>query len=394
MISYIFTHSPCTLNPDIFSDFFFFSWGLANKLDRSSMPRLLFLSLWLSMHIVDPASAIADAKTHASNAANAIGYDASRRFGANAHHKLEHSYSDAVNGALDVYSKIPLNMDVWNVSEPSTLAHVNISNTTARHASLLGKSAKSSGALIAIGASLGLLHVLTGADHISAIITLSVGGSYKAFWLGVRWGMGHSMGLLIMFGAFLKFGDKMIQHGGPVEIVADVIVGIFMIILGLVGCRSAFRGTGGERNGGDFETEEWEKEVGSSEMQVQLLSEIGESSEPLRESRECRVSSAVTNGHGEGAKGGELGMGKGRIFGVVNKDDELDDEIQALLHSLPPEDDAVEIRVQQTRGQQIAHATDPHHHSPTLGRDRDVNGEWRKAAIATHKTESMPRKGH
>ena len=45
--------------------------------------------------------------------------------------------------------------------------------------------------LCLLGGTLGLIHVLTGPDHISAIVTLSVGGSYKAFWLGMRWGVGH-----------------------------------------------------------------------------------------------------------------------------------------------------------------------------------------------------------
>ena len=35
--------------------------------------------------------------------------------------------------------------------------------------------------LIGVGAGLGLIHVLTGPDHISAIVTLAVGGSCRAF---------------------------------------------------------------------------------------------------------------------------------------------------------------------------------------------------------------------
>jgi len=53
--------------------------------------------------------------------------------------------------------------------------------------------------LIGVGATLGIVHVLTGADHMSALAQLSVGSRVKGFWLGVRWGLGHSAGLLIMY---------------------------------------------------------------------------------------------------------------------------------------------------------------------------------------------------
>jgi hypothetical protein len=84
-----------------------------------------------------------------------------------------------------------------------------------------------------------LIHVLTGPDHISAIITLSVGGSYAAFWLGVRWGMGHSLGLLIMFVVFLTFGDSAIVRESGLGFFADLMVGIFMLGLGALGAYRA-----------------------------------------------------------------------------------------------------------------------------------------------------------
>jgi hypothetical protein len=52
--------------------------------------------------------------------------------------------------------------------------------------------------LIGLGATLGVVHVLTGADHMSALAQLSCGARLKGFWLGVRWGIGHSSGLLLM----------------------------------------------------------------------------------------------------------------------------------------------------------------------------------------------------
>jgi hypothetical protein len=50
---------------------------------------------------------------------------------------------------------------------------------------------------------MGIVHVLSGPDHLSALATLSVGGSWQAFWLGIRWGLGHASGLMIIATIFL-----------------------------------------------------------------------------------------------------------------------------------------------------------------------------------------------
>jgi len=49
--------------------------------------------------------------------------------------------------------------------------------------------------IIGKGIAMGILHVLTGPDHLSALATLSANvGQCRAFGLGVRWGLGHSAG--------------------------------------------------------------------------------------------------------------------------------------------------------------------------------------------------------
>jgi len=52
--------------------------------------------------------------------------------------------------------------------------------------------------LVGVGGSLGIVHVLTGPDHVAALTQISCGTRLKGFWLGVRWGFGHSLGLLLM----------------------------------------------------------------------------------------------------------------------------------------------------------------------------------------------------
>ena len=84
---------------------------------------------------------------------------------------------------------------------------------------------------------MGTLHVVTGADHISAVASLAVGNSpSRAFALGARWGAGHSVGLLCVFlfllalrvetdEAFMRVASRWMGLG----------VGAFMVALGVYG---------------------------------------------------------------------------------------------------------------------------------------------------------------
>ncbi|CAK0811817.1 unnamed protein product [Prorocentrum cordatum] len=90
-------------------------------------------------------------------------------------------------------------------------------------------SRRSSVQVFGAGMLLGILHVLSGPDHLSALVTLSVGGSWRAFHLGLRWGCGHSSGLFLM--TFLFFHFKIdLEKLGP---YCEALVGLFMIALGL-----------------------------------------------------------------------------------------------------------------------------------------------------------------
>ena len=92
-----------------------------------------------------------------------------------------------------------------------------------------------------------MVHVLTGPDHLSALATLSaVSDPWTAFFLGARWGMGHSTGLLLV-GLILIVRDSTRDENDPRAIVVPEIlsvvfesaVGVFMIVLGIYGIRRA-----------------------------------------------------------------------------------------------------------------------------------------------------------
>lgn len=92
--------------------------------------------------------------------------------------------------------------------------------------------------LLRKGLLLGIFHVLT-PDHLSALSALSVGGSWRAFSLGVRWGIGHSTGLIVVTLAFISMkGQLDLRYIGR---WCDAAVGAFMMALGAVGVAATFK---------------------------------------------------------------------------------------------------------------------------------------------------------
>jgi hypothetical protein len=89
--------------------------------------------------------------------------------------------------------------------------------------------------------------VLTGPDHLSALATLSanVGHVRQAFLLGIRWGIGHSTGLLAV-AILLILCSRPDNEEDPIDVPARLsslfegVVGFFMIFLGIYGIRRAW----------------------------------------------------------------------------------------------------------------------------------------------------------
>ena len=87
------------------------------------------------------------------------------------------------------------------------------------------------------GFLMGVVHALTGPDHMSALITVAVNERCRAFFLGARWGIGHSGGLLIVTILMLVLRDT---YGIDEEELMDQVsaamnwfVGVAMLALGL-----------------------------------------------------------------------------------------------------------------------------------------------------------------
>ncbi|KAK1942008.1 hypothetical protein P3T76_006330 [Phytophthora citrophthora] len=112
----------------------------------------------------------------------------------------------------------------------TTVRLLSEENSSLVHASI--------GKIISTGLLLGIVHVLTGPDHLSALAAMSNGGSWRAFALGLRWGCGHSLGLIIMTAIFFAAGQT-IDLDATGEYL-NYVVGVFMIALGLWTGRSVY----------------------------------------------------------------------------------------------------------------------------------------------------------
>ena len=91
----------------------------------------------------------------------------------------------------------------------------------------------------AAGLVAGRLHVFAGPDHLAALAPLSLRARGRAWAVGLRWGLGHSSGVLVVAAA--AFGLRQVVHLEAVSTWGERLVGATMIVLGLWGLRSLFR---------------------------------------------------------------------------------------------------------------------------------------------------------
>jgi len=89
----------------------------------------------------------------------------------------------------------------------------------------------------------GFVHVLSGADHVAAIAPCAIDRKRRAWRTGVRWGLGHSAGVLgVGLLALLS------RHALPVEPLSawgERCVGLVLVAIGIWGIRAALCGRKG-----------------------------------------------------------------------------------------------------------------------------------------------------
>jgi len=81
------------------------------------------------------------------------------------------------------------------------------------------------------GISAAAAHVLSGPDHLAAVTPLAIESKKKSWSIGFSWGIGHTIGVLIIGVLFLLFRDII-----PVEAISahsEQLVGVMLILIGL-----------------------------------------------------------------------------------------------------------------------------------------------------------------
>lgn len=84
----------------------------------------------------------------------------------------------------------------------------------------------------------GALHVVSGPDHLAAIAPFSATGKKRAARIGLRWGIGHSGGVILVGLVALLFRDTF--NVIAFSSAAEWLVGVTLIAIGLWGLRQAY----------------------------------------------------------------------------------------------------------------------------------------------------------
>jgi ABC-type nickel/cobalt efflux system permease component RcnA len=95
-------------------------------------------------------------------------------------------------------------------------------------------------AVVASGLIAGVIHVVSGVDHLAALMPLSVGKRWSAVFLGLRWGIGHTAGVIVV--ALLAVALKQqLDIASVLGVWAESLVGVMLIAIGLYGIRRGMK---------------------------------------------------------------------------------------------------------------------------------------------------------
>ncbi len=94
-------------------------------------------------------------------------------------------------------------------------------------------------AVILTGIVAGFVHVVSGADHLIAMVPASINNPQKAFKNSFSWGLGHSSGVLLL--AFLAIFIKDIAPLNKFSNIAEFLVGISLLFVGVFAIKNSFQ---------------------------------------------------------------------------------------------------------------------------------------------------------
>jgi len=94
-------------------------------------------------------------------------------------------------------------------------------------------------AVILTGIVAGFVHVVSGADHLIAMVPAAINNPQKALKNSFSWGLGHSSGVILL--AFLAIFIKDITPLNKFSNIAEFLVGISLLIVGVFAIKNSIQ---------------------------------------------------------------------------------------------------------------------------------------------------------
>jgi hypothetical protein len=93
----------------------------------------------------------------------------------------------------------------------------------------------------ALGLWAGILHAVTGPDHLAGVAPLAVRARAQAWRAGVAWGLGHAMGAAAAACVALALREQLPGLEEAISLWSERIVGVILCLVGALGLAGALR---------------------------------------------------------------------------------------------------------------------------------------------------------
>jgi ABC-type nickel/cobalt efflux system permease component RcnA len=90
---------------------------------------------------------------------------------------------------------------------------------------------------ILAGLAAGAAHVIAGPDHLAALAPIAIDRPQRAVALGLRWGLGHGLGVIVLGGLGILAQSSLDLH--LISAWSELLVGFMLILIGLWALRRA-----------------------------------------------------------------------------------------------------------------------------------------------------------
>ena len=93
--------------------------------------------------------------------------------------------------------------------------------------------------VISTGLVAGIIHVVSGADHLIAMAPSSITSPKMALRNGISWGLGHSSGVFLL--SILAIFFKDLAHLNKFSYFAEFLVGVSLLVIGVLAIKNSIK---------------------------------------------------------------------------------------------------------------------------------------------------------